>query len=191
MTDTGWKGYFENTKDKPPRSLLVKALEYVSNRDTAIDLGSGALNDSIFLLKEGFRKVIALDKEPVAKEIADTFPSDQFEYVISPLETFEFSTTFDLVNAQYSLPFINPKEFDSVFKKIRLALKEGGIFVGQFFGDRDEWSSGNKMTFHTKEQAVDLLSGLEILLFEEKENDRPTAAGQMKHWHVFDFIVRK
>lgn len=127
MIDTGWKEYFENTKDKPPRALLLKALEYVSNRDAAIDLGSGALNDSIFLLKEDFKKVIALDKDSVAKEIADHLPSDQFEYVISPFETFEFPTNFDLINAQYSLPFINPEQFESVFQKILESLSVNSL----------------------------------------------------------------
>lgn len=47
------------------------------------------------------------------------------------------------------------------------------------------------MTFQTKEEARNLLSELEVVLFEEKENDRLTAAGKMKHWHVFDFIARK
>jgi len=191
MSDSGWKEYFERTRDKLPRPLLVKALAYVSSRDAAIDLGSGALNDSIFLLKEGFRKVVAVDKEPVAKEIAEHLPRDQFEYVISPLESFEFPATYDLINAQYSLPFIKPGEFDVTFQRIASAVKEGGILVGQFFGDKDEWRSDSTMNFHTKERAVNLLSGLEILLFEEKENDRPTAAGELKHWHVFDFIVRK
>ena len=32
---------------------------------------------------------------------------------------------------------------------------------------------------------------MEVLFFEEKENDNPTAAGNMKHWHVFDFILKK
>lgn len=169
----------------------MKAIEYVSNRDSAIDLGSEALNDSVFLLKEGFKRVIAVDKEPVAKEIANRLPSDQFEYIVSDFESLKLHTTFDLMNAQYSLPFINPEQFELVFQKMVDALKEDGIFVGQFFGDRDEWSTDTKMTFQTKEEGMNLLSSLEVLLFDEKENDRPTAAGVMKHWHVFDFIARK
>lgn len=157
MADTGWKEYFENTKGKPTRTLLVKALEYVENRDAAIDLGSSALNDSIFLLKEGFNKVIAVDKESVAKDIADHLSSNKFQYVISPLESYEFPTAFNLVNAQYSLPFIDPRHFTSVFQKITNALKEGGIFAGQFFGDRDEWSSNTRMTFHAKDEAMNLI----------------------------------
>lgn len=191
MSDNGWKEYFNNTKDKPARPLLVKALPYVEHRELAIDLGSGALNDSIFLLREGFRKVIALDREPVAQEIAAALPHERFEYVISSLETFDFPVPFDLVNAQYSLPFINPEQFESVFYKIISALNDSGIFVGQFFGDRDGWTLNNKMTFHNKEQVEKLLSGHEIILLEEKENDRPTASGAMKHWHIFDFIIRK
>ena len=191
MSDSVWREYFNNTKDKPVRPLLLKAIPYVKHREVAIDLGSGALNDSKFLLGEGFKRVIALDKEFVAEEIAASLPQDRFEYMISPLETFDFPTTFDLVNAQYSLPFINQEHFESVFFKIISALKDNGIFVGQFFGDRDDWTLNNEMTFHSKEQVADLLSGHEIIFFEEKENDRPTAAGNMKHWHVFDFIIRK
>jgi ubiquinone/menaquinone biosynthesis C-methylase UbiE len=170
---------------------MVKALSYVAHKDAAIDLGSGALNDVTHLLEAGFKQVIAVDKKPVALEIARSLPSDRFEYVISPLESFEFPTdSFDLVNAQYSLPFIAPHEFESVFHNITASLKDGGIFTGQFFGDRDEWSSNTAMTFHTKEQAIRLLSSFETLSFEEEEQDKRTAAGEMKHWHVFHFIVR-
>ncbi len=192
MSDSTWQNYFEKTKSKPPRPLLVKALPFVKERRKALDLGSGALNDTVFLLKQGFEHVTAVDREPVAKEIAAALPADRFEYVIATFETFPFPTkTFDLVNAQYALPFIAPEKFAEVFANITNSLVEGGVFTGQLFGDRDGWSAKPGMTFHTLAQAKELLSGLEILSFEEEENDQPTAAGVMKHWHVFHFVGRK
>ncbi|MES2006614.1 MAG: methyltransferase domain-containing protein [Patescibacteria group bacterium] len=187
-----WPKYFELTKDKPPRPLLVKALSFVKEKGNALDIGAGALNDSLHLLAEGFTHVTALDKEPIAQEIAQGLPADTFAYVISSAEDFDFPrNTFNLVNAQYALPFISKESFNGVWSKIKDSLKEEGIFTGQLFGERDEWANNGDMTFHTEAEVRRLLSDFEVLDFEEKEKDQPTASGVMKHWHVFHFIVRK
>ena len=110
--DNTWKNYFNNTKNQPSRPLLVKAVTFVKSKDQALDLGAGALMDSIYLLSQGFSHITALDKEPVAKEIADNLPKDRFSYIISPFESYDFpKDKFDLINAQYSLLFINPSDF--------------------------------------------------------------------------------
>lgn len=70
-------------------------------------------------------------------------------------------------------------------------MKVEGIFTGQLFGDKDEWNGSENMTFHTKAEAINLFANFEVLDFEEEEADKPTAAGIMKHWHVFHFILRK
>ena len=187
-----WKDYFQNTKNKPPRPLLVKALSYVKNKNKCLDLGSGALNDSVYLISEGFKHVTALDKEPVAKEIADKLPNDKLTYTISSFEDFEFpENEFDLINAQYSLPFISPAKFNEVFGKIYKSLKTEGILAGQFFGNKDEWSNDGNMNFHTKEEVEHIISNFEVLELNEEEKDGPTAVGDIKHWHVFCFILRK
>lgn len=187
-----WENYFKETKDNPPRSLLVKSLSFVTKKDSALDLGSGALNDSIYLLDQGFNNVTAVDIEPVAKEIANTLPQNRFEYVTVNFEEFEFPENhFDLINAQYSLPFLNPDSFETVIKNIINSLKDGGIFTGQFFGNGDEWADKEKMTFLTLGRAKEILSDLELLYFEEEEKEKPTASGKMKHWHVFHIIARK
>ncbi len=189
---SNWNDYYEQTKNKPPRRSLVKAMLYVIEKDAALDIGSGALNDSMYLLSEGFAHVTALDKEPVAEEIAKTLPQDKFTYVIQSAEDFTFpKDAHNLINAQFSLPFISPIRFDDVWKEITASLKKGGLFVGQLFGDRDEWSTNKNMTFHSKKEAEKLLAYFHVVDFEEDEEDRPTAAGNLKHWHVFHFIARK
>ncbi len=192
MTQQTWTEYFEQTKNKPPRSLLVEALKYDLKRDEAIDLGSGALNDVKYLLDQNFKHVAALDKEAVAEEIAKELPKEKFTYIISNFESFSFPVNkFDLVNAQYALPFIKPEVFANVFHGIVSSIKANGILVGQLFGNRDEWKNKENMNFHTREEAKAMLSDLTILYFEEEEKEKPTAAGTMKHWHVFHFIARK
>jgi SAM-dependent methyltransferase len=192
MTHQTWTGYFEQTKNKPPRSLLVRALQFEVERNEAIDLGAGALNDSKYLLDQGFKHVTALDKDSIAKEIAERLPKEKFTYVISDFESYDFpASKFDLANAEYALPFIKPEAFEAVFRSIISSIKKNGILVGQLFGDRDEWKNDKNMNFHTLGEVKAILSNLEILYFEEEEKNKPTAAGKMKHWHVFHIIARK
>ena len=56
-----WKKYYKDTEGRPPRKELIEALEFVQNRDSALDLGAGAMQDSVYLLSQGFKEVIAVD----------------------------------------------------------------------------------------------------------------------------------
>jgi hypothetical protein len=192
MENNSWKSYVEQTKEKPPRPLLVEALQYVKIKNNALDVGSGSLNDSRFLIREGFAFVNAIDQAPVAQEISTSLPKDKFRYIISKIEDIElFPETYDLITAQFSLPFISPDSFEVTFAKLLSSLKKDGIFSGQFFGINDGWKDYTGMTFLSKEKALELLTGLELLHFRETEKEDKTAAGNSKHWHIFDFIVKK
>jgi tellurite methyltransferase len=185
-----WEQYYKNTEERPPRRSLVEAIQSVSDRNFALDLGAGALQDSKYLIDNGFNQVTAVDSEETVAE--QDVKNYNIEVVIKPFEFFIFpQDKFDLVNAQYSLPFISPDKFYDVFRSIINSLKQNGVFVGQFFGDRDDWNKNTKMTFLTKEGVNELFKDVEIIKLEEKENDGKTAAGQDKHWHIFDFVVKK
>ena len=187
-----WSDYFEKTKNKPPRPLLIKALPYIQEKVEALDIGSGALNDSVYLLSEGFQHVTAVDKEPIAQTIAEILPKEKFDYIISSIEHLDLQPEhYDLVNAQLSLPFVPSIAFKQVLEKIILSLKSGGIFTGQFFGDRDGWNYNEDMTFLTVEEARGMLSELNLISFEEIVGPNVTAAGNTKQWHIFDFIAKK
>lgn len=193
MREANWQEYYKNT-ESTPRSLLVKAVDLITNeKDEALDLGAGSLRDSRFLLSIGFKQVTAVDKTKIGKEILSEFKEKPFSYYVDTFENFDFEENkYDLINAQNSLPF-NPREsFSKVFTSIVRSLKPEGIFVGNFFGERDEWNTGDdQKTFHTKSEIESLFSRFEILEFEESEKDGPTASGQIKHWHIFEIIARK
>ena len=98
---------------------------------------------------------------------------------------------YDLVTAQYSLPFIDPNIFNEVFLKILYSIKKGGVFVGQFFGPEDEWSKNEKMTFLSLEETVNLFSGFEILKSNEVKSRGKTAVGNEKYWHIIEIVAKK
>lgn len=50
---------------------------------------------------------------------------------------------------------------------------------------RDTW-----VRLWTLEQAHAQLAGLEIIEFEEEDQDGMTARGEAKHWHVYHIIAR-
>ena len=163
-------------------------------RDKALDLGAGVLNDTRYLLQEGFNHVTAVDKEAVAHDAARAFPRKRFVHIRSSFENYGFpENAFDVVSAQYSLPFIQRADFEAIFTKVKRSLVVGGIFTGQLFGDRDEWNvPSQSMTFLTIQGVERLLADMRILELVEEERDSPTVTSeQPKHWHVFHIISKK
>ena len=188
-----WPEYIDQTKDAPPRPLLIKAVEFVKSKNSALDLGAGALNDTKYLLSKGFKKVVAVDKTNLAEEISKCLPQDRVEYIINSFEEYNFpKNVFDIINAQFSLPFTQPNSFNEVFNKLKGSLKIGGVFSGQLFGIRDDWYKQRaNMSFHSREKVEQLLSNMEIIELNEEEKDENPAVGNIKHWHVFHIIARK
>jgi len=186
-----WQEFYEITKNKPPTKLLIKALEHVTKKSKAIDIGGGALKDTRYLLEQGF-DVTVVDKADLMAKEAEAIKSSKLHYFVSAFADFNFpKNEYNLASAMYALPFNPPESFDVVFEKIKSSLVRDGIFCGQCFGVRDEWSANQKMTFHTKEQVEKLLSDMKVILLDEEEKDDKTANGTPKHWHVFHFIAKK
>ena len=188
-----WQKFYEITKNRPPSDLLIRAMNFVEKRDNALDLGSGALKDSKYLVKAVFKKVFAVDQEKPPADILQEIAGEHIISVITKFDEFEFPPNkFDLINAQYSLPFNSPTSFPKVWDNIKNSLSPRGVFTGQFFGDRDEWNnSDTSMIFNSRKQAEQLLADLEVLELTEEEKDGQTADGSPKYWHVFHVIAKR
>lgn len=181
--------FLENTKGLPPSRILVEAMPYVKENGHALDLGAGAFKDTFFLLEKGF-KVDAIDK---ADNVAELAPEAKaFHFFLASYEDYDFPIdTYDLVNAQYSLPFCSPEYFLGVWQKIKESLKSGGIFAGQFFGPADGFAPDDNMTFLDKAAVEDLLRDFKVHTFVEAKRTSKTATDRKKFWHVFDVIAEK
>src|SRR5437763_1071109 len=161
MKEFKWEDFYKITKGRPPWPLLVQAVSLLSQKKDALDLGCGAGRDTRFLLEQGFR-VTSVDNDPHAIELLADLPQNHLRVVHSSFEAIDFET-YDLVNAHFALPFLPVEHFHLVFDRIKHALNDGGLFVGQFFGVNDEWNTtGSQMTFLTREQAEAELKDLKI-----------------------------
>lgn len=194
MTESGsrWEKYDKKWQDGPPRRELVKALELVTARDLALDLGAGPLNDAKFLVASGFNKVIAIDARRTSDEIVNNTDFSRIDYQIIPAQDFNYPVaSCDLISAQYSLPFLAKADLIPVIDKIIAALKPGGIFTGQFFGPNDTWNDGsNQHNFVEPADVAGYFHDCELLINQERESDAPAVSGP-KHWHVINIVAKK
>ena len=187
-----WEDFYKFTKGRPPWPLLVNAVSLLPHKGRALELGSGAGRDTVYLLEQGFH-VTAVDKDPHAIAILAELPQHNLRLIQSAFEDFKFGPEmYDLVSAQFALPFTSNERFDEVFARVKDSLRPGGIFVGQLFGMHDEWNTpGNHMTFLERGQAADLLTGMKVIEFREEDVDGHVANGAPKHWHVFHIIAQR
>src|SRR5258706_314126 len=192
MKEFKWQDFYKYTQGRPPWPRVIKAVSLLSRKEHALELGSGAGRDTAYLLEQGLH-VTAVDKDPPAIGTLAELLHHNPRLVQAAFEDFKFEPgAYDLVSAQFALPFSPKEKFSEVFSRVKDSLRPGGIFVGQLFGIHDEWNTqGRPMTFLTREQAIELLRGLEILEFDEENVDSHVADGTPKHWHVFILIAQK
>jgi SAM-dependent methyltransferase len=181
--------FLQNTKNLPPNRILQEALPYVKDFKHALDLGCGAFRDTHFMLEKGFN-VDAIDN---SLNVSWTEPDNQkMRFYSQSFSEFSYEKDkYDLVNAQYSIPFCNPDDFKRVWSNVTHTLKVGGIFAGQLFGTEDGFSPDNNMTFLSREEVAALFDNFKIHTFVEAKRTAKTATGREKFWHVFDVIAEK
>ena len=197
-----WTDYYQAVAGQPPRETLVTALDCFAAESTpstrakagfAVDLGCGNGRDTVELLRRKWH-VLAIDGEPEAIAYLRQNPHINRTYLETRVQRFENLTLppeVDLINASFSLPFCPVESFSDLWEVIVTALKPGGRFCGQLFGNRDSWTVYSNVNYHTREQVEQLFNGFEFNFFDEEEHPGKTALGEEKHWHIFQIVARK
>lgn len=204
--DRDWTEYYDAVAGKPPRDTTLKAVEVVGPDAprVAIDIGAGDGRDTAVLLAAGF-EVLSADPHPDSlrriTERVMSMPQDaarRLHVVTGSAESLDAAIAMrpqfascGIVNASFSLPFVKPDRYARAWSMVRNTLAPGGVFAGQIFGDRDTWATNPTRSHHTREQALQLLEGLEIVQFTEDEKDGHDSVGVPKHWHVFHVVARR
>ncbi|MEL7505177.1 MAG: class I SAM-dependent methyltransferase [Cyanobacteria bacterium J06554_6] len=185
----------------PPRDTLITALDHCENegqpsRGTvgfAVDLGCGAGRDTVELLRRRWR-VLAIDGEPEAISqllLRSDISRLWLDARVQPFENMTLPPEVDLINASFCLPFCPPAYFPALWEEIVAALRIGGRFCGQLFGERDSWAVHPDVTTHTRTQLYNLLRLFEVEFLDEEEHEGKTALGQEKYWHLYHLVLRK
>jgi len=192
----GWAAYYQQLRDRPPRKTLLAALDAFGDAPSdalVIDLGCGDGRDAIEMLRRGWR-VVAVDAEPEALRQLQARPLPEgtdLTPVVARLEEVPIPLGVHLVNSSFAMPLCEPEAFHRTWERIREALPSGGRFSGQWYGPRDSWAERPGMTFLSRDEALALLRGLDLEMFEEEESDGVTPRGNSKHWHIFHIVARK
>ncbi|GAC1332678.1 MAG: AAA family ATPase [Candidatus Dormibacteria bacterium] len=186
-----WRQVQAATTAIPVRPLLLRALELKPPPADVLELGPGPGNDARHMVSRGYR-VTAVDIiDPIDGFLESLPPKGDFNFVRARFEDFAFAA-YDLISAQFSLPFIRRSEFEPVLRRVVTALRPGGIFTGQFFGPRDEWSdAGSEVVITDPADVPRLLDGLAVVSIEEEEREGRLAIGGSKHWHLVHVIARR
>lgn len=197
--DQLWVRYYEAVRGRAPRPLFLAALAafeadgFDPAGGQAIDLGCGDGTETLALLARGWR-VLAIDQQPEAIQLVlAATPEDARPRLQTQAAAFHEAMLLpaDFIYAGLSLPFCPPEQFSAVWARLVGALRPGGRFAGHFFGERDTWSANPSMTTRTLAQIHELLNGLTIETLTEEEEDRPTALGDPKHWHIIEVVARR
>lgn len=190
----GWAAYYQQLRDRPPRRTLLAALDAFGETPAdalAIDLGCGDGRDVVEILRRGW-SVVAVDAEPEAlRQLAARELAGNVTPILARVEDVPLPIGVQLVNSSFAMPLCEPEKFHGLWERIREELPSGGRFSGQWYGPRDSWVGRPGITFLERNQALALLGGLEIEMFEEEEADSVTPRGNPKHWHIFHIVARK
>jgi len=183
-----WTKYQLDNLGKAPSELLVDFLDKYRVKK-AIDLGCGSGNDSVYMLKKGI-KVLCVDQQLEQTFITDRLTDkekSQVTFLECSFEDISLPKT-ELITANFSIPFCLPTYFDRLWKEIYNSIVDNGYFVGQLFGDRDDWSIRKNISTFSKEEVLKLLESYNILKFEEVEYIRDS---DNKKWHYFNIVAQK
>lgn len=193
---SGWAAYYDKLRDRPPRKTLLAALDACGpppSSAAALDLGCGDGRDAIEMLRRGWR-VVGVDSEPEALrqlQARDLPAGSEVTPVVARLEDVPIPLGTLLINSSFAMPLCEPAAFHRLWERIREELPSGGRFSGQWYGPRDSWVGRPGITFLSREEALALLEGFDLEMFEEEESDGVTPRGTAKHWHIFHIVARK
>ena len=124
--------YYQNTINVNKPSLLLSRffkLKFTKKLkgNTAVELGCGAGNDTMFLLDKGF-KVTAIDNNPQVKDILlkRAENNKNLEVIIDDFSKVQLNKT-DLILANFSLFFVK-NGFDTLLKNVLQNINKEGFF---------------------------------------------------------------
>lgn len=191
-----WDRYFKLTCQRDSSALAVETMSYALLRRNVLDLGAGAMNDSIYYLEQGVESVVAVDASPdsitYADNVAQRFPG-RFDFRNARFSEVEYTPeSFDVVHSNFALPFHGKVGFEKLIAAVVESVRVNGLLSIILFGNEDGWKDSKPdVPFHSKDEVTDFLRGFEVIVFKEIRTDGHTQDRSPKFWHIFKIIARR
>ncbi|MCG0275611.1 MAG: class I SAM-dependent methyltransferase [Thermosediminibacteraceae bacterium] len=132
--------FFESTKDADMKGIYELFLKYLPPRAKILDLGCGSGRDTKYFLQAGY-DVVAVDGSIEMVKLSTEFTGRQTLHLT--FDELNFNEEFEGVWACASLLHVPRTRIDSIFEKIYLALKKGGVFYSSYkYGNKEEIKNG-------------------------------------------------
>lgn len=128
--------YVERTNGKAHLAEAILKLLGSTSEGSLLDLGAG--NGSLTrLLAPRFEHVVTVERNAAFREQLETIPNATV--TISAMEECEFSQSFDVVLASYSLTGVNSELIEPLISRIFEVLNPGGRFLICTHADHCAW----------------------------------------------------
>ena len=189
-----WQRYYQKALLKKHHQRCEFALKLnLSASRVAIDCGCGTGADIAFLAESGYdvhgfdinEQAITICRERFSSTSNISLSQTSFEQFTYP--------SAGIVIANDSLFFADKKQFWRTWQNIELCLEQGGVFAGDFLGNRDSWAKMGRSDINplSEPQVEALFDQFEIIRRQERDEKGVTMLGREKHWHTFSIVARK
>ena len=185
---TGWAAYYDKLRDRPPRRTLLAALDAFGERQPmrlrSISAAVTAATSSRFCDAAG--SVVAVDAEPrgaAPARGARRCPGTTSRRSSRASRRCRCRSASQLVNSSFAMPLCEPRAISRpVGADSRGPAAPAADSAANGMARATAGSADPGITFLARDEALALLDGLDVEMFEEEEADGITPRGKPKHW---------
>jgi len=193
-----WTGYIDTTTGNMEKYVFNDAYDkYLADKKPgiAVDFGSGAGNEDIFLAKRGWH-VFAYDSSKRSGEILSKRSIDlkgKISFHLSDFDSANLPKSIDFFISFYSLPFGNKQSLPDLIHKISVIMNKEGVFAGNFFGDKADFVKSGNCYSVTEEEIRALLekNNFQIKYFLRRTYQQYSASMEKTNFDLYDIIAIK
>ena len=179
--------YFNTTVNADMDKQYKLFLKYLRKTGRILDLGCGSGRDTLYFKKLGY-DVDAIDGSKKLCELAT-------QYTKIPVKCMKFNELdavdcYDGIWACSSLVHITKKELIEILKKIRIALKDDGIFyVALKSGIGEEILKGRYFSYIEKNEFEQIINSTDFKLIDFLSAKSVTNKEEKRYWN--SYILKK